>query len=781
MSSFLARVLAFVLVGLTLLSPAVARAAQCGRPGADGAAATLTGIVNGYWPGLADVSAGATTVLLGASSGSATPIAAGDLLLVIQMQDTTITRTDSSAYGTIGTDRAGLFEFARAAGTVSTLGGTLTLVGGSGGGLLNAYNTGSATTTQGQQRFQIVRVPQYASAALGSGLTASAWDGSRGGVLAIDVRGDLTLAGGSIDVSGKGFRGGGGRQLTGADTSGDYATSASLAVNAAKGEGVAGTPRYVNNSGALLDSGVEGYPTGSQGRGAPANGGGGGTDGDDTWNDENTGGGGGGGRGAGGRGGYAWCSSAPVGCDQTGGVGGRALALTSARLTLGGGGGAGTNNNGTGTPGSGLASSGAAGGGIVLVRAGRLVGTATVSANGAAGNTTVGNDASGGGGGGGSILVTAGALASGAGATFNAKGGAGGSNSDGASAHGPGGGGGGGHVVTSFAATADVSGGSAGTTVNGGSYGASYGALAGSAGGTSTVAGSGVTGASAGYECTPAVSKDFASAAVPINGTTRLTLTLSNPNPTLAMTSAAMTDTYPAQIRNAAVTNAATTCGGTVSAATSGGSVAISGATIPAAGSCTVAVDVTGTAAGSYVNTIAAGGLTASIGAVSLSNPLAATDSLVVTAPLTATKSALIYSDPINGVTNPKAIPGSVTTFTITVTNPGATATDANTIVLADAMPSGTSLVVGDVFGAGTGPVRFVQGSPSSGLTYSYASAASATDDLAFSSDGGSSFTYTPSADANGVDPAVTHIRVNPKGAHAANGVFSIQFRVRLR
>ena len=45
---------------------------------------------------------------------------------------------------------------------------------------------------------------------------------------------------------------------------------------------------------------------------------------------------------------------------------------------------------------------------------------------------------------------------------------------------------------------------------------------------------------------------------------------------------------------------------------------------------------------------------------------------------LTITKAAAVYSDPLNGTTNPKAIPGAVITYTITVANAagGATATN---------------------------------------------------------------------------------------------------------
>ncbi|NJC96333.1 MAG: hypothetical protein FIB03_08350, partial [Anaerolineae bacterium] len=57
----------------------------CGVPGKDGPA-TLGGVVNTYYPGTANVSAGATSIPVGSPSGAASPIQPGDLLLVVQMQ-----------------------------------------------------------------------------------------------------------------------------------------------------------------------------------------------------------------------------------------------------------------------------------------------------------------------------------------------------------------------------------------------------------------------------------------------------------------------------------------------------------------------------------------------------------------------------------------------------------------------------------------------------------------------------------------------------------------------
>ena len=42
-------------------------------------------------------------------------------------------------------------------------------------------------------------------------------------------------------------------------------------------------------------------------------------------------------------------------------------------------------------------------------------------------------------------------------------------------------------------------------------------------------------------------------------------------------------------------------------------------------------------------------------------------------------------------------------------------------------------------------------------------------DDVAFSDDGGATFDYTPTPDANGIDVGVTNIRINPKGTFQGN------------
>ncbi|HEX8745779.1 MAG TPA: hypothetical protein VF717_01180 [Pyrinomonadaceae bacterium] len=494
---------------LVAFGAAEASAQTCATPGKDGAGGSLSGVVNTYYPGNASASAGATSITLGAPAGAATTITTGDLLLVIQMQDAQINDNNNSSYGdgvtsdpgsgSSAVNQSGLYEYVVA---TSNAGSTVSIRGaGTNNGLVNAYATATATNSRGQRRFQVVRVPQYLSATLTSGLTAMPWNGRTGGILAIDVSGALNLGSASVSVDGMGFRGGGARQLAGdtgcANT--DYRNTTANTCHGIKGEGIAGTPRYVYDPSTLsvLDTAVEGYPNGATARGAPGNAGGGGTDGNPSVNDQNSGGGGGGNGGAGGMGGNTWSSNL-----ARGGFGGDDFAAAANRLIMGGGGGAGARNNSTGTE-----SSGGAGGGIVMMRAGAITGSGTITANGAGGSAAA-NDGGGGGGAGGSVVVVAvnGGLGS---LTVRAQGGDGGDawttqapNGTPGNRHGPGGGGAGGVVVLSGSASVSVTGGTRGTTTTAFD---TYGATSGGSGVTVSATVSQIPGARGGASCSPYV------------------------------------------------------------------------------------------------------------------------------------------------------------------------------------------------------------------------------------------------------------------------------------
>ena len=78
----------------------------------------------------------------------------------------------------------------------------------------------------------------------------------------------------------------------------------------------------------------------------------------------------------------------------------------------------------------------------------------------------------------------------------------------------------------------------------------------------------------------PSISKAFSPGAIGVNGISTLTFTLTNLNPA-AITGAAFTDTYPANLVNAAAPNVTNGCGGsTTGGAASGSTIGLTGGTI---------------------------------------------------------------------------------------------------------------------------------------------------------------------------------------------------------
>jgi hypothetical protein len=354
----------------------------------------------------------------------------GGTVLLIQMQGATINETNSSSYGTIiNYGNAGAYEKAEIAGIEGNI---ISFTKN----LENAYNLAG--------NVQMVSIPQYENVVVGGELTAAPWNGTTGGVLALEASGTVTLNA-DIQVNGGGFRGGG---TTINNASGcnfrtnitGYFYSRNRWESAFKGEGIAKV---------ILGKEL--------GRGAQANGGGAG-------NDHNAGGGGGGNFGGGGIGGNNADPGQFTCRGYNPGLGGKTL-NPSERIFMGGGGGGGHTNNDAG-------SAGGNGGGIIYMKANAMVGNSRkISANGI---TALDGflDGMGGGGAGGSILLDI--------ANFNAqnlvieaKGGNGGNNdNDGAfRCFGPGGGGGGGVIslgegVDPTALSLNVSKGFSGRTLN---------------------------------------------------------------------------------------------------------------------------------------------------------------------------------------------------------------------------------------------------------------------------------------------------------------------------
>jgi serine protease len=175
----------------------------------------------------------------------------------------------------------------------------------------------------------------------------------------------------------------------------------------------------------------------------------------------------------------------------------------------------------------------------------------------------------------------------------------------------------------------------------------------------------------------PTITEAFMPTTVGPTVASTLTITLNNSN-AFALTQSDLIDTLPSSLSVAG--NGATTCAGvTVSVVASGTSIALTGAIIPAKGTCTVTVPVSSTTAGSYMSNIAANALTTGPAG---GNTATASATLSVTAPVAPTITATFA--PASVSTN------SNSTLTISLSN--SNAYPLTQVALTDALPSGLSV-----------------------------------------------------------------------------------------
>lgn len=460
-------------------------------------------IVNEYTFLTANANASSTSLsvnnsILNSNGRFTNALETGDLILIIQHQGATLdVNSTPQDWGAITSyNNAGNYEYCEVANVPNST--TIEIRCG----LSKDYtSTGNV---------QIVRVPRYENLTINSVITADAWNGQTGGIIAIECNTDLTLnASGSIEASELGFRGG----------IEDYASSGfggwSVALTNSDGGGLKGESIFGYDNDYNANGGKYGY-------GAPANAGGGG-------NSHNGGGGGGANAGVisnwqtgvgvpnaayntawsletppingvvasgGGKGGYTFSanngnpsSTGPTdyavwggdGRRPVGGLGGRPLDYSTGKIFFGGGGGSGDVNDAQTLGGHG----GNSGGIILLECKGTISGSGVINANGADGidayttspptTSYAGNDGAGGGGAGGTVIVSAFNTLSNL--NINVRGGDGGDQVlDGGvfyfgsfqEAEGPGGGGGGGYIShSSGSIISDVTGGANGVTNSG--------------------------------------------------------------------------------------------------------------------------------------------------------------------------------------------------------------------------------------------------------------------------------------------------------------------------
>ena len=181
----------------------------------------------------------------------------------------------------------------------------------------------------------------------------------------------------------------------------------------------------------------------------------------------------------------------------------------------------------------------------------------------------------------------------------------------------------------------------------------------------------------------PTITKTFGAASIPLNRTTTLNLTVTNPNaPGNTLTGVGFTDTLPAGLTVSTPNGLITSCQGsgeTITATAGGGLISLTGMTLGGNGStCTVVVNVTGTTTGVKNNTTSV--VTSNEGG----NGTAASASLTVTAlsAPTITKTFGAASIPLNGTT----------TLNLTVANPNGPGSTLTGVGFTDTLPAGLTV-----------------------------------------------------------------------------------------
>ena len=177
------------------------------------------------------------------------------------------------------------------------------------------------------------------------------------------------------------------------------------------------------------------------------------------------------------------------------------------------------------------------------------------------------------------------------------------------------------------------------------------------------------------------VSKAFAPAGIPPNGTSVLTISVVNNSAgNVPLSGMALSDTLPAGVTIATPPSASTTCGpGSVAAAAGGTTVGLTGGSVAAGATCTVSVSVTSSAVGSYSNTIPVSALTTNQGATN-SSPAQATLAVLNPNGVTVTK----------GFAPAQIAAGGTSTLTIGLANTSGSA--LNALSISDALPANVTV-----------------------------------------------------------------------------------------
>lgn len=295
----------------------------------------------------------------------------------------------------------------------------------------------------------------------------------------------------------------------------------------------------------------------------------------------------------------------------------------------------------------------------------------------------------------------------------------------------------------------------------------------------------------------PTLGKSFSPNPINLGNTSVLTIVVTNPsNNTGTVTGVSFTDTYPTGIANAAVPNPQLSCtvgsSGAIAVGTGqagGSTIGFSTGNIALGGSCTITVNVVGTANGNHTNAITTinfngtsntintnailsvgkPGITKAFGSAQAVQNVATTMTITVTNPLAVALTGVNFTDSFPSGLQIAPTPGLTNTCTGTV-SPGGTAGDTALNLTGGTIPAfGTCTITVNVIGTGPGTKTNTASGVSSTQTGAAGQPATAAIDIIGNPVANKSF-FPPSIAQNGLS-TLTITVTNPNSALTMTGV----------
>lgn len=277
----------------------------------------------------------------------------------------------------------------------------------------------------------------------------------------------------------------------------------------------------------------------------------------------------------------------------------------------------------------------------------------------------------------------------------------------------------------------------------------------------------------------PTIGESFGAASVPLNDSTTLSFTITNPaaNP-VGLSGVAFSDTLPAGLTISTPNGLVGSCGaGAITATQATSLVNLSGASLTTNSSCTFSLNVTGTTAGAMSNT--SGSVTSTEGGTGGS----ASVSIAVVAPPTIAEGFGASTIPVD----------TSTSLSFTITNPAANTLAESGVALTDTLPSGlivstpsglTSTCAGTATAsAGTTSISLSGGSLATGASCAISLNVTGTSGGTFtntsgavsSTNGGTGSTASASLTVNStvtlsVSPSTASVALNKTQTYTASG-----------